>query len=178
LLARLGHAPANEPGPSSTLLGDWYANLIFLRGARLVLCVSERTLLPVVLHARELATLGARLPSAAGDVLAAIGIPAQIAHDERDRMTEVVFARTASRRILGSMNDLAYLLAADFDANASLLDLALNLAETPCGPLGMESPTRATLAAPVSVADGPASLRTAHRELQLVPGRDAPRHRL
>jgi len=176
LLARLGHAPAKEPGLSSTRLGDWYANLVFLRGARLVLCVSERTLLPVVLHARDLATLGARLASAAGDVLAAIGVPAEVAHDERDRMAEVVFARTASRRVLGSMSDLAYLLAADFDPNASLLDLALKLAETPCGPLGMESPTRATLAS-LFAADLPASWRTADHVLERVPGRDAPRHR-
>ncbi len=83
-----------------------------------MLCLSERTLLPVVLPARELATLGTRLASAAGQVMAAIG----------------------------SMNDFAFMLAAQFDANASLLDLSLDLAETPCGPLRMESPMRATLA--------------------------------
>src|SRR5713101_2012518 len=37
------------------------ATLVFLRSARFVLCLSERTLLPVVLPARELATLGTRL---------------------------------------------------------------------------------------------------------------------
>ena len=83
-----------------------------------MLCLSERTLLPVVLPARELATLGTRLASAAGQVMAAIG----------------------------SMNDFAFMLAAQFDPNASLLDLSLDLAETPCGPLRMESPMRATLA--------------------------------
>jgi len=83
-----------------------------------VLCLSERTLLPVVLPGRELATLGTRLASAAGQAMAAIG----------------------------SMNDFAFMLAAQFDPNASLLDLSLDLAETPCGPLRMESPMRATLA--------------------------------
>ncbi len=83
-----------------------------------MLCLSERTLLPVVLSARELATLGTRLASAAGQVMAAIG----------------------------SMNDFAFMLAAQFDPNAPLLDPSLDLAETPCGPLRMESPMRATLA--------------------------------
>jgi len=43
------------------------------------------------------------------------------------------------------MNDFAFMLAAQFDPNASLLDRSLDLAETPCGPLRMESPMRATL---------------------------------
>ena len=110
-----------------------------------MLCLSERTLLPVVLPARELATLGMRLASAAGQVMAAIGVPAEVARDEQDRMAEAVVARTASRRVLGSMNDFAFMLAAQFDPNASLLDRSLDLAETPCGPLRMESPMRATL---------------------------------
>jgi len=141
---KTGRRP-NTTTPSSTWLGDWYATLVFLRSARFVLCLSERTLLPVVLPARELATLGTRLASAAGQVMAAIGVPAEVARDEQDRMAEAVVARTASRRVLGSMNDFAFMLAAQFDPNASLLDLSLDLAETPCGPLRMESPMRATL---------------------------------
>lgn len=40
--------PTDEPRPSTTRLGDWYANLVFARPEQLVLCVSERTLLAVV----------------------------------------------------------------------------------------------------------------------------------
>lgn len=55
-------------------------------------------------------------------------------------------AKTASRKILGSMNDLSWLLEGYLENDSSPLALSLRLAETPCGPLGMERPSRATLA--------------------------------
>jgi len=41
------------PTASTTVLGDWYAKVLYSRPHQLVLCVSERSLLPVVLHAKE-----------------------------------------------------------------------------------------------------------------------------
>jgi hypothetical protein len=44
----------DDGAPVSTgILGDWYANLLNIGRQRLVLCVSERTLLPVILPARK-----------------------------------------------------------------------------------------------------------------------------
>ena len=53
--------------------------------------------------------------------------------------------RTASRRVVGSMNDFVRLLEPHLGHPASLLDLSLRLADTPCGLLQMESPRRATV---------------------------------
>jgi hypothetical protein len=146
LLSRLGHTSVDESAASSTLLGDWYANLVSVSRARFVLCVSERTLLPVVLEARQLGTLGARLAAGAAEVMAAIGVPADLATAEQNRMAEVAFARTVSRRVLGSMTDLVYTLAA-FNPNAPLLEMSLKLADTPCGPLRMATPMDETRSA-------------------------------
>jgi hypothetical protein len=63
LLERLPAFPA--PAVSTTVLGDWYATILMVRPAHLVLLVNERSRLPVVLLARELSTLLERIPVAA-----------------------------------------------------------------------------------------------------------------
>ena len=59
LLKRLHQTPVDAPA-SSTVLGDWYANILWVYRKPLVLAVSARTLLPVLLpragykfHSRE-----------------------------------------------------------------------------------------------------------------------------
>lgn len=64
LLRRLGPpavGPANQP---LTRLGDWYATLVHAPRMQLVLMVSERSLLPILLPAREASTLLERAPMA------------------------------------------------------------------------------------------------------------------
>ena len=60
-------------------------------------------------------------------------------------MESVVYARTASRQILGSLNDFVWICGAYLDGRP-LLDVALHLADTPCGPLRMDSPRHVTAA--------------------------------
>ena len=45
VLKRFGLEPGPEAAASTTLLGDWYANLLNAGRSRWVLCVSERALL-------------------------------------------------------------------------------------------------------------------------------------
>lgn len=73
LLDRIG-SPAREVGPSTTRLGDWYANVIGVGPQRLVLLVSERGRLPVLLRARDVKNLGSQLPAAVGAVLGGLGV--------------------------------------------------------------------------------------------------------
>jgi hypothetical protein len=61
-------------------------------------------------------------------------------------MAEIAIGRTASKRVLGSMNDFAWMADGYLQSRTSLLDISPRLAETPCGPLEMESPRRVTLA--------------------------------
>ncbi len=56
LLARLGTVTEVAREPPTTVLGDWYGTLIHAPGMQLVLLMSERTLLPLVVPAREART--------------------------------------------------------------------------------------------------------------------------
>jgi len=135
-----------EPNPlaSSGLLGDWYANLLIIRRQHLLLLVSEKTLLPVLMPAKDLASFPERLPMALTEVLSNIGIPAVKIEAELSEMTRWSFAKTASRQVLGSMNDFANMLEAYMEDRAPLLTQAIRLATCPCSPLGMDNPLRAT----------------------------------
>jgi hypothetical protein len=155
LLRRLHEKPAEFAPSSSTLLGDWYAKILWMHRRPLVLAVSARTLLPVLLPARDPASLGPGFAAALGGVLAALGVPADQVAREQSQMAEVAFASTMSRQILGTMNDFDRML--DVAPGQSLIEAALELAEAPCGPIGMESPDRVT----VNLFGGRASLGVA-----------------
>jgi len=134
------------PAPT-TRLGNWYANLVNMGSARLVLCISERTLLPVLVHVKSLATLPQRLPVAVGEMLRTIGVPENDVAAELDQMSDAVVAKTASRQILGSMNDFGRLLEGYwFGDPKALVEVALKIADAPCRPIGMDNPRDATLA--------------------------------
>jgi hypothetical protein len=143
LLRRLRKAPVDITPASSGRLGDWYANILFVYRRPLVLAASSRTLLPVLIPARDPASLGPRFCEELGRVLAALGISGAQIREEQQQMTDIVFGRTASRQILGTMNDFDRML--DPPPGESLTSAALQLAEAPCGPIGMESPDRATI---------------------------------
>jgi hypothetical protein len=132
----------------TTLLGDWYANLFVCRPQHLVLCVSERTLLPMVLPAKDAKSLPSRFPEAVCEMLARLGIPSTAVDLERKEMHSARVGRTASRRVLGSMNEFMLQLehGLRYSPERTLIEQSLWLAETPCGPMEYASPDRATRA--------------------------------
>lgn len=73
-----------------------------------------------------------------------MGVADHLIASELEQMDSVVFSKTASRRVLGSLNDFVHLLEAYNDSGLSLSEITQRVADTPCGPLGMESPDRAT----------------------------------
>jgi hypothetical protein len=81
------------------------------------------------------------------DLLAALAAEvrrrAKVAEEE-DAMRDAVMATTNNRRVLGSMNDFANMLDAYLD-DRCLTEVALHLADSPCSPIGMNSPREATL---------------------------------
>lgn len=135
------------PLPSTTILGDWYANILFARPEQLVLCVSERTLLPVVVTARDAHALGARLEKSLREVLLRLGVPSPRVDAEQIEMSPVMFAPTQNRRVLGTINDFMFQLSWYFHDHpaAPLADASLRLARTPCKPIDYESPDRLTV---------------------------------
>src|SRR6266478_5798438 len=134
----LGMTEDTASTPASTKLGDWYAHLLFTR-PQLVLCVSERTLLPVLIPARNGSLLVSRLREAVGEMLRALAVAEAAVAAEEDAMMDAVIGKTMSRRVLGSMNDFVRMLDS-YRGAGTLLQVSLRLAETPCGPLQMNRP--------------------------------------
>lgn len=96
--------PVTEP---STALGNWYATLSLWR-PQVAMFVNERTFLPVFVPLAPSATLMRRFPAQLGDVLARFGIDPHFTASEVAAMTEASVAKTADRRVLGVMNELAF----------------------------------------------------------------------
>ena len=93
------------------MLGDWYATLVYDGREQLVLCLSERSLLPVMIPAREARTLVPRFRDALAELLVLLGVPTTEIERELAEMVDVRIGRTASRTILGSMSDFRRLLS-------------------------------------------------------------------
>lgn len=147
LADRMKRAPDPDAIPLSdaSRLGDWFANLLVIRRQQIVLAVSEVTLLPVLLPAAPFKTIPQRVPVAVEEMLLALGIERARVAEEIAAMAECRIEKTNSRQILGSMLDFAFMLEGYLDGRP-LRQVALHLAEAPCGPIAMNSPRGATVA--------------------------------
>lgn len=158
LLRRLDSVPSGSPPVPTTRLGDWYANLIHLGRLQLVVAVSEKTFLPVVVAAAPGARLVERVRTSVGNVLHALGIESRAIDMEIAAMSDFTYGKTASKQVLGVMNEYAWLLEAWLKDPEHLLDVSIKLANTPVSPLYKTSvsPDRATVE--LFQASGPATV--------------------
>jgi hypothetical protein len=133
MLRRLGAVDviATTAAPTSAL-GDWYLNLLHIGRDQLVMATSERSLLTVLLPARELRTsLAHNLAETTWRLLVEIGVAPERAATEAEEMRAIAFARTASRSVLGCMNDFAVALDWHWRDGLAPMEIMLRLAETP-----------------------------------------------
>lgn len=149
LLDRLKAAPEPDTSQADTVLGDWYANLVHVGRSQFVLAVSERTLLPMVVPAKEGRTLVQRLAQELESVLMSLDVPAQEVIAECQAMQQAAIGKTMSRRVLGSLNELVFQLESGLihRPDRSLLDHSLWLARTPMKVIEHAAPDQATAAA-------------------------------
>ena len=143
VLDRFGLKPSPGAASSTTLLGDWYANLLNVGRARWVLCVSERSLLPVIVPARK-ADFPSTLPTTLRAVLVGLGVSLSAIDREAREMEPIEVDTTRSRRVLGVMNDFAMLAEIWLREGVSPLNVAHKVAEMPSKPLDYDSPERVT----------------------------------
>lgn len=110
------------------MLGDWYANLLYTKHVRLVICASERSLLPVFVE-EEPATLRSEFAKQCHQLWERIGVETACIDRELHEMSQVVFGATSSRRVLGSLNELAFLSRESIKepVKVDLIDLAVSL---------------------------------------------------
>ena len=143
LAKRLRVSLADDALPSTGVLGDWYANVLNVGHSRLVLCLSERTLLPVIIPARE-SEFPKRFPAYLSTVLEHIDIPSQVIERESREASQPVFAKTRSRPLLGTLNDFVFSASVFLDAGDSILESNLKLAGMPSKVIGFDLPSEAT----------------------------------
>jgi hypothetical protein len=74
-LRRIGERPSSAVVSPTTVLGDWYANLLYLRPQQLVMAMNERTLLCALVPAAPAATVAERRRLEVGGLLRDIGVP-------------------------------------------------------------------------------------------------------
>jgi len=137
LLRQLKRFDSPPPDASTTLLGDWYGNVIRMGRRHSLLFISEHSRLPVLIPVRQANRLAVVFPDAVCAALAAVGVPQSAIDQERVRMSDVAFGRTNSRTLLGTLNDFSFMARAHFIAarQTDLEEIARGLARTPILPL-------------------------------------------
>lgn len=130
----IGITLALERSESTTRLGDWYANRVFIRPKQHVIFVNETTLLPIIVPLTPAKTLLPRFVQQYGTVLRHLGVDEASIAVETASMDAVAWAKTTNRSVVGSMNgfikDIEFWNGTGDDA--SLTKLAVRLAGTPC----------------------------------------------
>ncbi|WP_208027471.1 DUF6933 domain-containing protein [Rhabdothermincola sediminis] len=129
--------PVGDPVQPATELVNWYATALFWK-PQVALLVNERTLLPVFMPLAPATTLARRFPGELRRVLDAHGIDPRFVDHEIRSMGEGHYAKTASRSLLGVMNEFTFLGKVhreDHGAEDDLVALSVRLAETPMSPL-------------------------------------------
>jgi hypothetical protein len=121
---------------SDTALGDWYVNRLVVDRYPLLLLVSARSLLSILVPARDVRALPNRLPTLVATRLRHLGIPGPLIEAEVTVMDPVFVASTLDRSVLGTMVDFAksipvYLPIREWD-ETTLPFVEAQLAETPC----------------------------------------------
>jgi hypothetical protein len=143
LLDRVKVSPHTSAPPPTTALGNWYATALFWK-PQVALLVNERTLLPVLMPLAPASTLAARSPRKLATSLVRHGANHAFIANEVAAMSEVSVAKTSNRSVVGTMNEFAF-LAEGYREDMDTLDLvalSVRLADTPCGAIKRDSPTR------------------------------------
>lgn len=147
-LAKRLHCTITPTAESSTTrLGDWYGNLYYTSSTPFILCISAESRLPVIVAAKDMDNFMRRFQSALRALLRTIVLIDPLIDAELAQMQPVVYAKSESRSLLGTMNDFGQMFNYyEFNPNdaTQCYQLALNLAGTPCTPLGMRNPIAVT----------------------------------
>lgn len=140
---KLDKKSLKDPGHSTTALGDWYGNVIYMGRQPLILAVSERSLLSLLMPARELDQLPGHLTRTLVEKLQRMGVSETTIRQEISKMDPVIYAKTASRSVLGSMNDFTDMVKFTHHVRTDwdLLDWMDYLGKVPCKPIGYKYPS-------------------------------------
>jgi hypothetical protein len=145
----LGIESQRELEPTTSRLGDWYANIIPTVVGDFILFTNQKTLLSAILPASEIDDFEALFVLRVVNVFGLIGIPVDIVREEIKQFLPIQYAKTDNRSILGTMNDYAYQLQIWAELSSeenplSLSDVEYDLSQNPCGAMNYRSPIEVT----------------------------------
>jgi hypothetical protein len=123
-------------GDSDAALGDWYVNRVVIDRRPLLLLVSAKSLLSILVPARDVRSLPERLAGIVAARLERLGVDRDLVRAEVEAMSPVLVAKTRDRSVLGAMVEFAkvapYLLPErGWDENW-LPAVEAGLADMPC----------------------------------------------
>jgi Domain of unknown function (DUF6933) len=127
----------DSSGEPLTPLGRWYATVLSWRPRQLALFVHDPTLLPVLMPLAPAATVLARFPDRLAEILELHDVPRAVIVREIAALTPGCVTSTASRSIVGVMNEFTHLAGVWRNPTGAddLDELSLRLAQVPCSPL-------------------------------------------
>ena len=146
----LGVIPVNNPEPPTAKLGDWYGNLVPTLSGDLLLFVNEKTLLTIAIPVWESDNLVPLFRIRVDNLLGMIGVHPKDIATEISHFDQVQYGKTASRSVLGSLNDFAWHFQMIAEEATSKSDLSLSKAELklcqmPCKPIDYRFPSEAAI---------------------------------
>jgi Domain of unknown function (DUF6933) len=111
LLKGLGNPQLQNHDEPTTGLGNWYANLLTIDKRKCILFTNEKTLYSFLVpkvKKENLKNIADEFLLNLSLNLQAEGFPIEIISRVMQEYTDIGFAKTASKRILGSMNELTF----------------------------------------------------------------------
>jgi hypothetical protein len=126
---------------STNMLGDWYFNYFTFERKYYLLGISEKSLLPVVIPAREIRDFPERFCVALRELLEVLEIDDGLIACELADMRIVHYGKTQSKTVLGCQNDciriVRYMMRDD--PLSSLLEQSLKLSRIPFKTVGYKN---------------------------------------
>lgn len=126
----------DDAATSGNALGDWYVNRIVVDRKPLLLVVSSKSLLSILVPARDLKTLPDRFATIVDTRLRRLGVSERAIAYEVEATATVGVGRTVDRSVVGQLVDFAkaipYYLPIDGWNESSLAGVEDKLAATPC----------------------------------------------
>lgn len=123
------------------VLGDWYANMLFWR-KQVALFVNASSFVPVLMLLAPASGVVGRFPAAMAEVFATLGIDPRFVQAETTEMGSVALAKTASRQVLGAMNEFVFMAEHTISTGRSdpddLVGMSVWLANTIVGPISRD----------------------------------------
>jgi hypothetical protein len=126
----------DAPGEATTALGRWHATSLLWR-PQLALFVHDSTLLPILMPLAPAATVLDRFPARLAEILELHGVARPLIEHEITALAEHRLTPTASRSLVGTMNEFTHFARAyrNVDGIEDLDELSMRLAKIPCSPL-------------------------------------------